>query len=459
MSLTKNIEIYGQHKTSTADIILAITGFLCVVMAVFPSISTVCAILMLPCIGLLFFHDDYYIIAAVFIFFTEQLTVTTSMPINRVYQYLLFARFLLYDLKNLHFRAWIFPAFLVFTLYGIFVLPQADVTNIIALFEERKQIPPSPMAIRADLVFKYFCDMLYMLIIATKLYTDRPLLGKFLNMMVFLAIVSGIYGLRAGNIFNYTEGYVAGGTRQMASFNDPNYASFFINIAIFITCARIHKKILKFPILITLYAFLVGAGSMTGFLLNITGIMVFSLIRFRKMALLIIIALTMLGVTSGVIVSKVPALYNTKAVQTIVTRISYQYMDVEGDEDEVLDTMTSGRAGQWKKYIQFFLDQDTPHKLFGGRILTTTTMDPYFEENYKHGPHQAYISFVINFGVMGLGIVMLAFLIKMTAMFIRSIKERDENEISLFLMSLSWFIYGMALDYFFDIRFMTFFFL
>ena len=206
MNLTKNIEVYGQHKTSTADMILAVTGFLCIVMAVFPSASTVCAILMLPCIGLLFFHDDYYVLAAVFIFFTEQLTVTTSMPINRAVQYLRFARFLVYDLKNLHFRAWIFPTFLVFTLYGIFVLPQADVSNIVALFEERNQIPPSEMAIRADLVFKYFCDMLYMLIIATKLYTDRPLLGKFLNMMVFLTVVSGVYGLRAENVFNYTEG-------------------------------------------------------------------------------------------------------------------------------------------------------------------------------------------------------------------------------------------------------------
>lgn len=459
MNITKNIEIYGQHKTSTANALLAIIGFLCFLMALFPSLSAVCAILILPFMGLLFFHDDYYVLAAVFIFFTEQLTVTASAPIARVYQYLLFARFLLYDLKGLRFRAWIFPAFLVFSLYGVFVLPHADVSLIIKLFEERNQLPPSTMAIRADLVFKYFCDMLYMLIIATKLYTDKRLLDKFLEMIVFLAVISGIYGLRAGNIFNYKVGYVAGGTRQMASFNDPNYASFFMNMAIFITFIKIHNKLLKIPLIIVLYAFLVGAGSMTGFLLNTVGLVIFSILRYRKKAVIVIAAVAFVGISSGIIVTKIPALYNTKAVQTIVTRIAYQYMETGGDKEETVDTMTSGRSGQWKKYIKFFNSQDVPHKLFGGNLLTTTTMDPYFTERFSHGPHQAYISFAINFGLIGLGIVLLSFAIKIISILIKAIIRRDENELALFMTSFAWFVYGMALDYFFDTRFMMFFFL
>lgn len=459
MNITKNIGISGQHKDSTADVLLAVTGFLCVLMSLFPQLSTVCAILMLPFLGLLFFHDDYYVAAAVFIFFTEQLTVTTSMPIARVYQYLLFARFLLYDLKGLKFRAWIFPAFIVFTLYGVFVMTRADVSSIIELFEQRAQVPPSTMVIRANLVFKYFCDMFYMLIIATKLYTDKRVLDKFLKMMVFLALCSGVYGLRAGNVFNYKVGYVAGGTRQMASFNDPNYASCFMNMAIFITFIKIHNKLLKIPVIAILYVFLVAAGSMTGFLLNIIGVVVFALIRFRKTAVIVIASLAFVGVSTGIIVTKIPALYNTKAVQTIVTRIAYQYMETGGDKEETIDTMTSGRSSQWKKYIRFFSAQDVPHKLFGGNLLTTTTMDPYFEEHFEHGPHQAYIGFAINFGFVGLGIIMAAFFIKIIALFFRALMRRDENEFALFMTSFTWFVYGLALDYFFDSRFMTFFFL
>lgn len=458
MISTKNLEI-GQHKNSTANILIGLTGFLCLMLAFFPSLSVVWTILMLPCMGLLFFHDDFYILSAVFIFFTEYLTIASSMPIARVYQYLLFARFILYDLKGLKFRAWIFPAFLVFAMYGVFVLTNADVSSIAVLFEERGQIPPSDMAIRGDLVFKYFCDMLYMLIIATKLYTDRRVLSRFLYMIVFLAIASGIFGLRANNIFNYKEGYVAGGTRQMASFNDPNYASFFINMAIFIVFAKIHNKLIKFPTLIALYAFLVGAGSMTGFLLNVVGVILFSLIRYRKKAIIIIAVIAFVGVSSGVIVTKIPALYNTKAVQTVVTRIAYQYMKNNGDKEETLDNMTSGRSSQWKKYITYYLSQDTPQKLFGGNVLTTTTIDPYFKEHYQHGPHQAYIGFMINFGIIGLAIVMVAFMMKLLLLFFKAVRSKDENELSLFMTSFAWFVYGMALDYFFDTRFMLFFFL
>lgn len=459
MGITKNIQIYGQHKTSTADTLVAIVAILCTVMALFPSLSSVCAILIMPFMGLLFFHEDYYVLAAVFIFFTEQLTVTASAPIARVYQYLLFARFLLYDLKGLRFRAWIFPAFVVFAMYGVFVLPHADVSFIVKMFEARAQLPPSVMAIRADLVFKYFCDMFYMLIIATKLYTDKRLLDRFLKMMVFLAIISGVYGLRAGNVFNYKEGYVAGGTRQMASFNDPNYASCFINMAIFITLIKIHNKLVKIPIIIVLYAFLVGAGSMTGFLLNIAGIMAFAVLRYRKTAVIAIAVTAFVGVSSGIIITKIPTLYNSKAVQTIVTRISYQYMKTSGDKEETLNTMTSGRSGQWKRYMQFFNSQDVPHRLFGGNLLTTSTMDPYFTDRYTYGPHQAYIGFMINFGLVGLGIVMLAFAIKIISILIKALMRRDESELALFMTSFTWFIYGMALDYFFDTRFMMFFFL
>jgi O-antigen ligase len=298
-----------------------------------------------------------------------------------------------------------------------------------------------------------------MLIIATKLYTDKRLLDKFLKAVVFLAITSGVYGIRANNVFNYKLGYVAGGTRQMASFNDPNYASCFINMAIFITFIKIHKKAAKLFILAALYVFLVAAGSMTGFLLNAAGLVVFSLLYYRKKAVIAIVVLSVVAGGAITAVTKIPALYNTTAVQTIMTRISYQYTDVSGDKEETLDTMTSGRSGQWKKYMEYFNSQDISKRLFGGNVLTTTTMDPYFTEQYGHGPHEAYISFAVNFGIVGLIIIMLAFATKLAALFFKAVTQRDENELALFMTSFTWFVYGLALDYFFDTRFMTFFFL
>lgn len=449
-----------EKRNKSAHMILCMCGGLCAIMALVPQLSTACAILMLPLIGLLFFHEDFYILAAIFIFFTEQLTITAGAPINRVFQYITFLRFFVYDFKGLKFRVWVLPAMLVFALYGFFVMPSADVSFFLRQAAERGSSIPSVTALRLKLTFNFFCDLLYLLITATKIYSDKRMLDKFLHAFVLVALCSGVYGLRAGNVFSYKAGYVEGGTRMMASFNDPNYASCFMNMAIFITLAKFDKLKLKIPIVGMLYVFLVAAGSMTGFILNVVGMAFFAVIRYRKRAIIALVAMAILGAGGIAVIFNVPAIYNTKAVKTVMTRIEYQYINPDGDgKAEILNTMTSGRSGQWVKYMNYYNRQSTGQKLFGGNLITSSAVSQHFMDAYINTPHEAYIGFLLDFGLIGTVIVMLAFFTKAITHVVLVLKKRDKDELALLMTTFVWFAYGFALDYFCDPRFMTFFFL
>ena len=97
-------EAYVKQNTFTADVLITLSVILCALMSLFPSLATPCAILMLPITALLFFHDDYYVLSAIVIFFTDQLIIAVGAPIAREYKYILLIRFFMYDLRELKLR-------------------------------------------------------------------------------------------------------------------------------------------------------------------------------------------------------------------------------------------------------------------------------------------------------------------------------------------------------------------
>lgn len=447
----------SQNKRTPHFLIGAIM-FLTMMTSILPAYAQVFAILMLPCMVGLFFFDEFYIVSAVFLFFTEQLVIVSNMPVYRAYAYLLIIRFIVFDMKRTKAKVWIIPIVFILILYGVFVLPRVNVSSTIRLFEQRGISPPAVMEIRAKFIWNYAINALYTILLAIKFQNSPDLFRRFLKWLVYLAMISGVYGLRAKNIYVYDDTGFIDITRQRASFNDPNYASLFMNIAIFLTLVLDDFKSLpkKIIILAVLYYFLIASGSMTGFILNGIGLVAFAVIRYKLKALIAIISMTVIAGSGYILFTKVPALSNLKIINSVVTRINYQFNN--GEEDD-LNRATSGRAGQWKKYLEYFGDQEMGAKLLGGNIVMTSSLDPYFEENFKFGPHQAYIGLLLDIGIVGTAIMLIAFLIKMGVYGIVAVRKKDDIAFSVFMISLSWLVYGMALDYFFDIRFMLFYFI
>lgn len=456
MRLYKELAVKKEKNAVLPKVVIGVVLVLNLIMSAAPQLNKICAILMVPCILILFFYDEFYILSAMFLFFTEQLIISEGLPIFKIYLYLLLIKFIIYDIGNLKFKVSLIVACFIFTMYGIFVLPYADVSTTISIYLQKGVVPPSATLIRAKVLFNYIMNFMYVLFLTAKLNNDRKICRKMFVFIVVTALLSGLYGIQSQNIFlSNPENTIV---RQMGSLNDPNYASFFFNIAIFtvLSLSNFKNLIIKIPILIVLYYFLIAVGSMTGFILNIMGLIVYAIIRYKGSAIIALLIMIAIGASGGIIISHVPKLYNSQAIQSILNRVENQFIDTDIED---MNRLTSGRADIWHNYYEFFNQQSLTRKLFGGNVLMTNLMDSYFTENLKKAPHQAYISFIINIGLIGTILILLAFLLKFIACGITAIRKNDDIELCIFLMSLSWIVYGMALDYFFDIRFMMFYFI
>lgn len=462
MSVFEVVEDQAKKKKTIPNVVLGIVLGICCILAVAPGLNRYCAFALIPCIAILFFYDEFYLLAAVFLFFSEQLTLAASITLFRAYNYLFLLRFVLFDLRKVKFKAWLFPGVAVMILYAVFALPNADVSVTVQLYIKQGLEPPSKLFINMKLILNYFLSIFYMLFLALKLYSDRSLAKRLFQLIPLFAVLAGIYGVRGGNTFLYMLGYDNNGevtaTRYNATFNDPNHASLYFNISIFaaLLLYDFKKWYIKIPLLLALYYFLIAAGSMTGLAVQICGLAVFAVVKYRKKAIVMILAIA-IGLGAAILtVMAVPKLRHLSVVQNLELRIQRQFLQ---NDSENADALTSGRVGQWQKYWGYFKEQSIPKKLFGGNIMTLVSIDPYFIEHFQYGPHQAYLGFLLNFGILGLLIFMTGFFIKITYLGLMALLYQDEVAGVLFMASVVWFLYGWGLDYFYNTTVMLFYFL
>lgn len=462
LSVFGKVEDEIKKKKTIPNVVMGIILIICCVLAVAPGLNRYCAFALVPCIAILFFYDEFYLLAAVFLFFSEQLVLATSITLFRAYNYLFLLRFVLFDLRKVKFKAWLFPGLAVMLLYAVFALPNADVSVTVRLFLERGQQPPSKLFINMKLILNYLLSIFYMLFLALKLYSDRELARKLFQLIPVFAILAGIYGIRGENTFAYKLGYDNSGevtaTRYNATFNDPNHASLYFNISIFavLILYDLKKWYIKIPVLGAVYYFLLASGSMTGLLVQLCGLAVFAVVKYRKKAVVMILAITISLGAIILTVMAVPRLRQMSVVQNLELRIQRQFLQNDAED---ADSLTSGRAGQWQKYWGYFKQQSLPQKLFGGNIVTLVSIDPYFIEHFKYGPHQAYLGFLLDFGVLGILIFMVGFFIKVFYLGFMAVLHGDKVAGTLFMASVVWFLYGLGLDYFYNTTVMLFYFI
>lgn len=152
---------------------------------------------------------------------------------------------------------------------------------------------------------------------------------------------------------------------------------------------------------------------------------------------------------------KVPKLRNLPIVVNMEERIVRQFVKTEETEGD----MTSGRAVQWKNYWGYFKQQELEKKLFGGNMVMSYSVDQNLKDKFGNVPHQAYISFILDFGIVGASIMILFFLCKLCYTFIQMLYQKSDTSLIFFIISFMWLFYGFGFDYFGDWRFMIYYFL
>lgn len=436
---------------ANAGVILAILD--CLLLAAFPGWGIICGLLIMFCSAVLFFFDEFYILPIMFLFFDNQLILQVGTSVMSVFTSIVLLRFIIFDMRKTKMKIWLLPSILVLMLYCIFVMPHIDVTTVIRGYVDRGQEPPTDSVIRMRTIFAFVTDAAYTIVVALKLHNDEDILKKFLCVIPIVAVISGIYGITSGNIY--------AGVRYNGSFNDPNYFGFFINVSIFSALVMheyfYRKKWIKIILIGILYYFLLGAGSMTGLICNIGGLGLYTIFKYRKKAvfMIFVIGIAVSGIVLGCL--SIPAVRNLSVVQNLERRIATQYSDVAHTD---ANTLTSGRTQKWKDYSKYISELDPGRQAFGGEVFLTSNMDPQtLEKLGGYGSHQAYLSMILNIGIVGLTLMIIGVIIKVVYFMYICIIRKNELYLLLSTISAIWLVYGFVLDYFYDVRFMLFYYI
>ncbi|MDP4152163.1 MAG: O-antigen ligase family protein [Bacillota bacterium] len=447
--------VSSRQKLQKQDIPLCAAVGLMFLLALLPSFNVYITFVLAPIIlWLLFTSDDYYALLPIFLFFSEQLILTVNNPIFRIYSYLFFAKFII-SKKKVDINPILLPTVLVIVLYSAFALMHADTSIIIKNYLLKNLKPPSNFMINFRLVFKTMVDMTFIMLMAQILKANRKLSDRFFIVWVLAAVASGIYGFTAHNIFDYNMGFSSNTgaeisvVRYNGSFNDPNYMCLFMTSAIFavVTLDVFKKRYLKYSLLAILYFFVLASGSLTAIIVNILAWAVYIILKYKKASILILLVAAVAGLGTFFTVTHAPVLKNLSVVQNLEERVNRQFKS--GIENSSADTLTSNRSKQWEYYINYYKKENIYKKLFGGNIVTSMSLDPVFvKENNAGVPHQAYLGFLIDFGAVGLILVVGCFILKNVVYILHYIRSKSDYMLMLLMINFLWAVYAMTLDYF-----------
>lgn len=445
------------------DIALIYIVLLLLVLCFKPDANIIITFAIAPAMIFLLFFDEYYVLFPIFICFYQQLIYATGAPLFRIYSYLLLLKFFVSKLK-ININLTLLPAIFVLLMYAAFAMPNADVSLAIQMFIDRGQKPPPEVLLNLRQILATMADLTFVFVLAYIFYTYKHLLGKMIVLYIAICLISGLYGFTASNIFAYSIGYHAttgaemSVTRYMGSFNDPNYFGLFINLALFgvLSLNRFKKWYIKIPLLLIIYYYIIASGSLTAFICNILAWVVFIILKYKAKSLLILAVAGVIGGLMLFIIISTPTLRNLNIIRNVEMRIQNQFENLNTTDSAEL---TSGRTKNWRFYIDYFKKQDSIKKLFGGNIVMTSTLDPYFVETNKSGPHQAYIGFLLCFGIIGTIIILMCFIAKNITHAYHFFKENDQYSLALLMFNFIWAFYALTLDYFADWNFMFFYFL
>lgn len=432
---------HGWHTTATVLPLVA-AWCICAAVGFAPSIAQWLSLMLLGLICCLWKSDDFYIFLAVFVFFMDQFYITASMPLFRLYTYMVAVRLVL-DLPLTRFRMFFLPALLVFCLFSVFGVG----------------------ALNIRVGFNMMVDVLVGYCVLTRILVNPSLARRFFSFLALLGVAAGIYSLASGNAVAFDVGRRDIRSEQivryMGTFGDANYAGFFYLICIqaAMNIATPRAPALRVLLLLALHFFLLLTNSMTALIVYVFCFSFFISLRFRKRALLIHLIVLAVLFTLIMTVLSIPALSEIGFIKNVVIRVREQIRYLNYGR---FDMFTSDRTFIWNYFLDFFQDQSLLSKLFGGNVVTTMIVDGRFS---KFGAcHQVYLQGLLTIGILGAAIVFLSIVLRFVYRFIRYfIHWRDDKCADLtrftLICVLAWLCFGFSIDFLLDWRFMLFYFL
>ena len=377
-------------------------------------------------------NDDYLLCLPILIFFYQQMTIG-SISVFRLYTIAYFLRFIYApkhdynELKHYSLQAFIGLFFSVFVICprelqrGCFIC--LDIISIWFITSE----------IRA-----------------------KKISTRLLRWIVNAAIVSCFYGYFSHDAIILNEainGTVYVMERYMGSFNDPNYASLFINIGIIICIANpecFRTKMARYCSLILLTLGLAATISMTGIITLTIILLVFFVLKHNFKGILGIIAI----ICVLVIISTYYRDINPDGVlgqlyNRIVSKIGYL-------SNNDYDGFSTDRTSLAIKHWHYFWDQGNGLSiLFGGNPISAAYTDRLV---INKAAHNEYVDLLLSIGIVGwiayMGSYLYMYIKDITRLKLYKSSEIYNEKNSLILIRFCYLLYGFTLTMFLDHRFL-----
>ena len=421
------------------DLVFLLGYICCIIPGPFPQFTSIASILLVLCITVSFFDDNFYLYLGIFIYLRYRLLIGAT-PAFRLYSYLIVLRFL-WDLPKEKIRVAYLPALFVFIMHSLFALSEQT-------------------SIRIGLNVIVDCALAY--IVISKLITSTPNMRKFIFVFLLGGVASGIYGW-TNDSFAVDINVAGAGAqtvkRNFGALSDANFAGLFYSLCI--VCAYTVKGIPLWGkgIFLALFAIMLLQTASLSAILILTILSVFYIIlKFRGKSFFILTGLLIGLIIAVAIILAVPQLREIEAIHGLIIRITEKLSYIPRGR---WDLLTTDRSAIWGEAVDIFSSKPLWGKLIGGSVVTVIYIDLSL---ISIACHNSYLQSLLNFGVIGtLMIYLPLFLIFGYRLFrhftTKSGYESEDIRILQLIFIFAFIIFGMTVDFFIDWPFMLLYFI
>ena len=426
-------------KRNFFDVVYLI-GFLCsIIPGPLPALSSIASLMLLACIAISFFDENFYLYMALFIYLRYRLLLGDT-PAYRLYSYLVVVKFVL-ELKNIKFRISYLPALLVFLMHSLFATGRFE-------------------SIRVGLNVIVDCVLVY--IVLLKILSDNRLMRKFLFAFMLGGLSSGIFGWTNDEFTKAINISGAGAqtvSRNFGALSDANFAGLFYSLCIVVTVVVKNISWWVKAIFLVLFAIMVlQTASLSALLILFTLMVLYIILKFRgKSVIILSLGLLAFLVVVSVILA-VPQLREIDAIAGLIIRITEKLSYIPRGR---WDLLTTDRWDIWQDAIAAFSQKGLWGKLVGGSVVTVMVID---YSVMSIACHNSYLQSILNFGIIGTFLIYLPlftiFVYRMLKHFSKkSGYEGDDIKMLQLIFMFAFIVFGFTVDFFIDWPFMMLYFI
>lgn len=404
-----------------------------------PSLTSVASLLLLGCIAISFFDENFYLYMAIFIYLRYRLLLGDS-PAFRLYSYLVVLKFLM-DLPKAKFRVAYLPALFVFLMHSVFATGRFENMRI-------------GLNVIVDVVLVY--------VVLLKVLENDNLMRKFILAFMLGGVASGIYGWTNDEFTKDINISGAGAqtvSRNFGALSDANFAGLFYSLCIVCSIVLKNLKLWARGIFLALFGImLLQTASLSALL--ITGVLTvfYIILKFRRKSIIILSAAFFAMVVAIAVILAVPQLREIPAISGLIIRITEKLSYIPRGR---WDLLTTDRSAIWGEAIGIFNNKNLWGKLIGGSVITVMVID---KSIISIACHNSYIQSILNFGIIGTLVVYLPLFGVFGYRIIKHFStpkgyEKEDIKMLQLIFTFAFIVFGFTVDFFIDWPFVMLYFM